>query len=232
MRKWIPAFVIGATYLFSAWAFRRLPERVSLRWDALFPGFPATESDVMSRGFAAFLIPTLALVIWLLLRGAASKAAERLGKRVMPAWLVSDRTGAEAFERFGPTFDVIVLLVVGFISLLHVVVLGSTIGWGGWAAQGFAVVIGVGIMVLGNIMPRTRPNWVAGLRTKRTLSDPDLWRRTHRFFGALLMVTGAAVIGVSLISAPYALLLAAVGLILSSLLASALGSRAAAPAGP
>jgi uncharacterized membrane protein len=220
VRKWIPAVLIAASYLFSAWAYPGLPERVSPRWETLFPGIPAGDAEAMPRLAAAFLIPTLALVIWLVLRG----------KRILPGWLVSERTGAGAVERFGPTFNLIVILVVGFVVLLHVVTLGTAIGWPGWTSQAFTGAIGVGLIVLGNVMPRTRPNWVAGLRTRETLSDPDLWRRTHRYFGALLMVTGFVVIVVSLIATPYALLSAGAGFLLSGLLAWALGRRRSASA--
>lgn len=202
MRKWIPAVLIAGCYLFSLWVYPGLPDRVAPGWDALFPWIPASDEDAAPRAFAAFAIPTVALILWLAFRAAASRTA---------------------VKRFGSTFDIVVALVVGFVVLLHLVTLGTVIGWPGWTARAFTGLIGVGIMVLGNVMPRTRPNWVAGLRTKRTVSDPDAWRLTHRYFGAFLMVTGLVVVAMSLVSAPYALLGAGVGFLLSAILATALG---------
>jgi len=55
------------------------------------------------------------------------------------------------------------------------------------------VPIGVGMLliVIGNIMPRTRPNWFVGIRTPWTLSSDRVWERTHRFGGQLLVAAGA-----------------------------------------
>lgn len=229
MRKWIPAFLIVSSYAFGAFAYSRLPDMVSPRWDALMPWVRSGGADAIPRALAAFGIPTLALAMWLLLRGAASQAAERLGRRVFPTWLVSERTGAGAVERFGPTFDIIVAVVVSGVLLFHAVTLGTVLDWPDWTRQAFTALAGLGIMVLGNIMPRTRPNWIAGLRTKRTLSDPDVWRNTHRWFGGLLMLTGIAVIVTSLLSAPYAILTGLIGGLVSAIAATAVARKGGQP---
>ncbi len=189
MRKWIPAVLLAAVLILSARWFSELPPTVTPQWGALIPWAPAGEP--VSREFAAFGVPLIAAAAWLLLRGVASPAGERLGRRFFPRWLVSEKTGAQAVERFGPTFDAIVAAVVAGLLLLHVVVLGTVLGWPLWTARVFSALIGAGLVVIGNILPRTRPNWVAGLRTKATLADPDLWRRTHRWFGGLVMMTGS-----------------------------------------
>lgn len=54
------------------------------------------------------------------------------------------------------------------------------------------VLAGVSILmaVLGNYMPKTRPNWMIGVRTRWTLSSNFTWERTHRLGGWLFMSTG------------------------------------------
>lgn len=232
MRKWIPAFLIVSSYAFGAFAYSRLPDTVSPRWDALIPWVPSGGADAIPRALAAFGIPTLALAMWLLLRGLASPAGERLGRRVFPTWLVSERTGSGAVERFGPTFDIIVAVVVSGVLLFHAVTLGTVLDWPGWTPQAVTALVGLGIMVLGNIMPRTRPNWIAGLRTKRTLSDPNVWRNTHRWFGALLMLTGIAVVVTSLLAAPYAILTGLMGALVSAITATAVSRKGGQPGMP
>jgi hypothetical protein len=186
-------------------------------------------ADAIPPALAAFGIPTLALAMWLLLRSVASPAGERLGRRVFPTWLVSERTGAGAVERFGPTFDIIVAVVVGGVLLFHAVTLGTVLDWPAWTPQAFTALVGLGIMVLGNVMPRTRPNWIAGLRTKRTLSDPNVWRTTHRWFGALLMLTGIAVVVTSLVAAPYAILTGLTGGLVSAITATIVARKRGQP---
>ena len=223
MRSWIPGVMIGLGYLLSALASRGLPAQVAPRWDALFPWASGGES--VPRAGLVYGLPTVALAVWLLLLALASPAGERAGRRIFPAWLLSDRTGAAGVERFGPTFDVIVAAIVAVLLSLHAVLLGSVSGWPGWTMNGFAAAVGAALLVVGNIVPRTRPNWVAGLRTRATLADPDTWRRTHRHFGWMLMLTGVATILVSLGSAAYALVTAGVGALISALAATALGRR-------
>ena len=224
MRKLIPALVIVAGYVFSAVLYFRLPPLVSPQWDALIPWVAAGDAEAIPRAVAAFGLPTLALAVWLLLRALASGTGERLGRRVFPAWLLSARTGAAAVERFEPTFETIVTAVVAFVLLFHATALGTALGWPAWTRHAFGALVGVGIIVIGNVMPRTRPNWIAGLRTRHTMSDPDLWRRTHRLFGGLLMATGLIAVMISIVSAPYAILAGLAGMVLSALIAS-VGAR-------
>jgi uncharacterized membrane protein len=48
-------------------------------------------------------------------------------------------------------------------------------------------------MFLGNILPKVRDNYFVGIKTPWTLSDSEVWRKTHRlggyafFFGGLLI---------------------------------------------
>jgi len=166
------------------------------------------------------MLPAVALAIWLLLTTIASSAGDRLGRRVFPAWLVSDRTGAAAVERFGPTFDTIVVAVVASMFLVHIGAVATLLEWPGWTVRACLAGVGLVVIVVGNIMPRTRPNWIAGLRTKHAMRDPDVWRTTHRRFGALLVLTGVAVVAVAVFATPYALLTGVVGALVSAIVAT------------
>ncbi|MEM1087643.1 MAG: SdpI family protein [Pseudomonadota bacterium] len=45
-------------------------------------------------------------------------------------------------------------------------------------------------LILGNYLPKTRPNWFLGIRTPWTLSSNQAWEKTHRLGGRLFMVVG------------------------------------------
>jgi hypothetical protein len=167
--------------------------------------------------------------VWLLLRGLATATGERLGGRSFPEWFLSERTGTRAVERFDPTFDLVLSFVVAGILLGHAVMLGTVLGWPTWTAHVFTALVGLGMVVAGSSMPRTRPNWIVGIRTKRTMADPDLWRHTHRWFGACLMATGVCVIAISMVSAPVAFLAAGIGSIVSAVVATVAASRRRSP---
>lgn len=47
------------------------------------------------------------------------------------------------------------------------------------------------VLWLGCVMPATEQNSVFGIRTKATLKNAELWKRTHRFGGALFFAAGS-----------------------------------------
>lgn len=46
------------------------------------------------------------------------------------------------------------------------------------------------LAVLGNVLSKTRPNWLIGIRTPWTLSSDKSWDVTHRWGGRLMMLGG------------------------------------------
>jgi uncharacterized membrane protein len=51
-------------------------------------------------------------------------------------------------------------------------------------------IVGLQFVILGNALPRARPNWWFGIRTPWTLSNDRVWARTHRVAGYLLAGAG------------------------------------------
>jgi uncharacterized membrane protein len=58
------------------------------------------------------------------------------------------------------------------------------------------VLLGLALVAIGNLLPRTRPNVAVGFRTKRTLTNEQLWRQVHRVGGYATVGLGI-VIGVT-----------------------------------
>ena len=48
------------------------------------------------------------------------------------------------------------------------------------------------LAVLGNVLSKTRPNWLIGIRTPWTLSSDKSWDVTHRWGGRLMLLGGLA----------------------------------------
>jgi len=53
-------------------------------------------------------------------------------------------------------------------------------------------IIGLLLMVMGNFLTQVQPNYTFGIRTPWTLSNPEVWRKTHRFGGPMMMLGGAS----------------------------------------
>lgn len=54
------------------------------------------------------------------------------------------------------------------------------------------LLVGIGLMfvVLGNYLPKVRSNFFLGIRTPWTLSSDEVWVRTHRLAGKLMVLMG------------------------------------------
>jgi hypothetical protein len=152
--------------VFSGLVFDRLPPEVALQWDVLIPWTESIPSDLLPRAAAAFGLPSIALTVWLLLRGLASSAGERMGRRVFPEWFLSERTGVKGVVRFDPTFDLVLACLVAGILMGHVVMVGTALGWPAWTARVFTALVGLEMGIVGSSLPRTRPNWILGRRTE------------------------------------------------------------------
>jgi uncharacterized membrane protein len=63
------------------------------------------------------------------------------------------------------------------------------------------VPVGIGVLfvVMGNLLPRARPNWFVGIRTPWTLSSDRVWEKTHRLGGHLFVAAGILIVLAALV---------------------------------
>src|SRR5206468_1605981 len=145
------------------------------------PG-PFLHQNLSARMLVAFTLPTTALIIYALFRSLWKH------DRV--------RTGNGAFEF---TYHTIVLRVLLFVVALHgLVMMGLTgamnaLGFRLSAGRAVVVLLGVVLVAIGNLLPRTRPNVAVGFRTTRTLANAQLWQQVHRAGGYATVGLGIVV---------------------------------------
>jgi uncharacterized membrane protein len=154
---------------------------------ALRAGFPGHEEPIGSAArwiddaFAAFLLPMAALTTDVLLRGL----------------VVRHPIEAPDSTDMASIYDAIMLRVVAFLMGVHAMVLAGSLGLlieRPWASRVVPLMLGLTLMSVGNLLPRTRRNLAIGIRTARTLSDRAIWIRTHRLIGRLVVITGLLVV--------------------------------------
>lgn len=197
MRKWIPAVFVAASFALSAAVWKRLPERVPIHWN-----FHGEIDDWGGRLEGALLFPVLALVVWL----------------VLPRLPLIDPRRA-SFEKFRGSYDLVVTVTLAFLFAVHCAVIAAALGYD--VSMGRLIPVGVGLLfiTIGNVLPRTRPNWVMGVRTPWTLSNDRVWTRTHRVGGYLLVAAGVLIMLSAFLPASWGF-----GVLLVATLGSALGS--------
>jgi uncharacterized membrane protein len=152
---------------------------------AAYPFIPGNAIDHMrgARAQIAFSLPTALLVIFLIFRSLWRH------DRV--------RTGNGAFEA---TYDAIVFRSMLFVFAMNALLMLAltdvmdVIGTHAWGKRVVVAMLGLTIIAIGNLLPRTRPNIAFGLRTKRTLSNSQLWQQVHRVSGYVTVGLGAAIL--------------------------------------
>jgi uncharacterized membrane protein len=213
-RKWLPIVLIAAAAVASLLAYGRLPSMVDLHLEGMLPIDTTETTEPVPRWLALSVMPALALVLWAAFRAAPTAAGARVGRFL---WRRAPEavTSPEQFERFGKSYDAVVLSVVMLMLGVHGAIIAGALGHPAIATRIVPVVLGLCLIVMGNVMPRLRPNWVAGVRTTRTLEDPQLWRTTHRVFGSAFVVSGILTIVVGLAVPRYGLVTGIAVLMLS-----------------
>jgi uncharacterized membrane protein len=93
------------------------------------------------------------------------------------------------------TYHAVIGTVVLFLLGLHVAVVFALMSQlrpdvVRTVAHAVPVMFGVTLVVIGNLLPRFRPNIVIGIRTSRTLTDRAAWARTNRVAGYATVGTG------------------------------------------
>jgi len=158
------AAMVGASVLVGP----RLPETMVTHWDAV--GQP---DDTMSKCWGQFFVPLLTLgVVALVL----------LSPRIDPK--------RENVEAFRPLYNEFVVLLIAFLAVTHGVVLAVNLGYD--VPISSVVFAGVGLVVFytGRLLANAEQNWVVGIRTPWTLSDEQVWERTHDVGATLFKLSG------------------------------------------
>jgi hypothetical protein len=166
------ALIVFAGYVLGAALYSSLPDEAPL-----------------ARPMAAFLLPTAAAVTYGLLRGLCARHPIE---------------GSNTRETLAG-YDALMLRFVIFLMAVHATVL---IGLTGvlrdhyWASRIVPVLLGLTMIAIGNLLPRTRPNLAIGIRTSRTLADRTQWVHTHRIAGYAVVVLGVVILVAALAVPP------------------------------
>ena len=185
MTQWISLGLVLLALLVSAMLYGRLPELVATHFN--LAGEPDRWSDPLT---AAVATPAFMVLLWLMLWG--------LPKISPHGWRV---------EPFADVWHRCQLATLAFMLFIHVGLLGHAVGWWGADFQRL-IMVGIGLLfvTLGNYLGKTTRNFFLGIRTPWTLASDEVWRRTHRLGGWIMVGAGVALVIMGFTSAqPWAL---------------------------
>ena len=89
---------------------------------------------------------------------------------------------------------------------IHLVVLSTALDWGLPANHVIVGACGLIFVIIGNQLGKSRSMYLIGLRTPWTLASEEVWVRTHRLAGKLMVLGGLATLVAAFLPLPSGLL--------------------------
>jgi immunity protein, SdpI family len=147
----------------------RLPDQMASHWDA-----NDQVNGYMSRFWSVFLMPLITTSIFLLF--LAIPNIDPLKANI---------------AQFRETFNLFILLFVGFMLYIYFLTLLWNLGYTGFnMSEAMLPALGVLFFFLGYLMRKSKRNFFIGIRTPWTLSSDRVWDETHRLGSILFMISG------------------------------------------
>jgi uncharacterized membrane protein len=96
----------------------------------------------------------------------------------------------ENFERFHITYGRICIAIMATFAAIQLTMLLAGTGRQFNMGSSMCVIVGVLFAVLGNWMGKIRRNFYVGIRTPWTLANDEVWERTNRSGGKIMVAVG------------------------------------------
>ena len=212
MKKIIWSLAVIPTIV-TAVALKFMPDTVPLHYN--FAG----EIDRWGSKYEHFLMPALLIVFVVLMQVITYFQEKKIEDEPTPREQASRRNNIKVVRIVTIVFEIFWLILICWMlwtskenANLGTEQTATNIGQFIWIAMGILLV------VIGNILPKSRMNSVIGVRTTWSMYNEETWSKSNRFGGIVLMVTGIAMVITSLILKESALIIVNIGLtVLSSI---------------
>lgn len=162
----ITSLVCLLPMLLAAALYSELPGQIAVHWNnaGVADGF-------LPRAAAAFGLPVLMMLIHLFVQipllADPKRGAQSAAVRKLLMWLI-------------PLLSLVLQTVILFIAIGRDIPIVMLVSAG----------LGLLLMVMGNLLPKSRQNYTVGIRLPWTLDNADNWNKTHRLAGRLWMGGG------------------------------------------
>lgn len=159
-------FVALSAYYFNT----ILPEQVVTHWD--FNGQPNGWGD---KSILVLFIPFLIIGIYILFR-----FLPRLDPK------------KENYIKFDSVYHAFKLMMIIFLAIIYYIVVYINLGYSLPISDIMVWMVGILFIIIGLLIKNVKQNWFMGIRTPWTLSNPEVWRKTHLMARKVFIAGGIA----------------------------------------
>ncbi len=162
---------VATAFIVAAVLYPSLPEQIPTHWNA------SGEVDgYIKKPGGVVIMPAMALVTYVIMK---------LIPVISPKGFRTDK--------FSDVIGVLQVTLVGFMSIVAVLVLLEARGLN--VRINDMIIAGTGLLfvIIGNYLGKVRKNFFIGIRTPWTLTSDEVWNRTHRIGGKLFMLSGVII---------------------------------------
>ncbi|RXZ00481.1 SdpI family protein [Fictibacillus sp. S7] len=100
----------------------------------------------------------------------------------------------ENYKKFSRSYSAINYCLMALFFVINLMIIGSGLGYSPSMKLIMPIILGCLFIILGNYMQQVKQNWFFGIKTPWTLSDEEVWKKTHRFSAKLFFATGIIII--------------------------------------
>jgi uncharacterized membrane protein len=164
----IPLLFIIISAIASFYFYARFPERVPIHWN-----FQGQVDNYGSPFFAAFFFPALLIFLYILF-----------------LFLPYADPKKDRYKEFSGAYHIFKGMIIFIMSAIYFIASLNGLSYNIPISLFVPSLIGLMFIVMGVLMPRIKPNWFMGIRTPWTMSNEEVWRKTHIFGGKIFIAAG------------------------------------------
>jgi uncharacterized membrane protein len=163
--------VIGM-FITGAILYKYMPETVPTHWN-----YEGVVDGYSGKTFGTFMTPGIALLMLIFFP---------LLSKIDPK--------KENYESFKSTWAAIQTSLICVFAYIYALQLYFTFTPENSYMMGRMMVFGMGILFvfMGNLLGKVRQNYFIGIKTPWTLNDPEVWQKSQRFGGYMMVLGGIA----------------------------------------
>lgn len=177
--SWVTIVLLVLFWAACASFYPVLPDQVATHWN-----IKGEADDYSHKSVVAFIMPLLPLLIYVFMT-------------VLPKF----DPKKDNYLKFSGSYEKIRMAIVSLMVVVTLLPLLSALGYNVNISLIMRIGLPVLMIIIGNYMGKVRFNYFMGFRLPWTLANEDVWNKTHRL-GGKLMVSGGVIALLGIFTSP------------------------------